>query len=332
MLNDLRTALATFERDKVDFTVSSRDFKMNRGSLLCSKRKSMNISFDFTEHAFSQLCLKLGMPVRYMRKCFEEDTDLFDTHVNYWLFKAEESNVLFRTRGNTIRAILSDKYSILDNIEVFNALYSVMLDNAVVSPSGKHEKSKILLADRADLWDIRVKDFYMNEDYFQIRCVFPKIFYLGKRKKDPCYLGVNILNSETGCKKVTIEIVIWRQICSNGLIIAEKQEMLFSQRHLYVKKGDLPILFYDALGLAVENGNKYLEAFKASKELEYEDDEIKDTVSTILVGQPKEYIERVRLALEEPTTFGIINAITLTAQSLPFERRYEMERLAGSLL
>lgn len=250
----------------------------------------------FTDLALSQLCSKLSIPYRYIDKC--KESYLFAENLNYWLSRNMDT-FLLRTRGEDIRAVLSDKYAVLDNIDIINALPNM-----------------------------NVKDFITDDHYFNLRCIFDKKINIVK--KDPIYLGVNISNSEVGLRKAVIEICLWRQVCSNGLIICDKSLTLFNKRHIFVKKDTLKEDFAVALSEAFKIGDKYLTMMKESTKIkiknpeEYIEDKLKDF--------SKNFIDKVVETIEDTNKYSIINAITESAKILPIPQRIEAEKVAGQLL
>lgn len=304
--NDLFNNISSYERNKRDYNVPLTAMKSVDGNIVLDRSKyKMFDHYNMTEHSFSQLCTRLGMPVRYMRKCFDTDTAIFDKNVNFWIKEAQDATWLMRTRDSLVRAFLSDRYAVLDNMEVVTGIVKI----------------------RQEAPDMNIKDFYMDENYFNLRCVFPEKLNMNGRK-DPVFLGVNLLNSEVGLKRVTIEVCLWRQVCSNGLIIAESHEVLFNQRHLFVKHENLTVNFLTALNKAYEVGKGYLQKFRDTSDIIVDDEKI----THLLTELPESFAEKVNFSIEEPTLFGLINAITSSAKELPFEQRYEMEKFAGKLL
>lgn len=81
-----------------------------------------------------QIADKLGIPVRYLRRLRERDRlDLYDTNVNGWLHgptdtdlpEPDDRSFLLRLftppqqkRPGVLRALVSDRYGIIDNLDV----------------------------------------------------------------------------------------------------------------------------------------------------------------------------------------------------------------------
>lgn len=270
--------------------------------LLLTEPMKKKMQLNFSDLALSQLCTKLNIPVRYMRKCIEDGEDgvtLFDDNLNHWLFENEQK-FLLRTRNNDIRAVLSDKYSILDNIDIINNF----------TPAK----------------NMNVKDYYIDDHYFLIRGIFNSKIEIVKR--DPIYLGFNICNSEVGLKRLTIDICLWRQVCSNGLVIMQDNKNIFSQRHFYVQRDFLAENFTVALDNIQRKGRVYLKAFKESAEKQITIEQIEKKLATL----PADFVEKVIENLTADNLYSVINTITDTAKILPFEQRFEAEKIAGTML
>ena len=306
--NDIVLRIADSDLGKKDIYSPANSLTVNKhGNLLvCANAKKKGFfvinNFAFSDLALSQLCTKLNIPARYLRKCKEDDVDLFRDNLNHWLDKTDDTYLL-RTKGNYLRAVLSDKYSILDN--------KTIIDN---------------------LPALSVKDLYLDDHYFNLRCVFKEKLFMGK-KNDPVFAGVNIVNSEVGLRRVSVDVCLYRQVCSNGLIVSLDHDNLFSQRHFFVKEDTLEERLKVACEKALEVGSSYLEKFKATQDVKLpsDQDELENFVVKMLDGYPEEFIDNV-IADSEDNVFSLINAITNNAKKLNYTGRYAAEKLAGRLV
>jgi hypothetical protein len=172
-----------------------------------------------------------------------------------------------------------------------------------------------------------------EDDYSHLRIIFPKEV-TEARVGDPLMTGLNITNSETGCRAVHVDALVYRLACSNGLVRAEASGRT-TIRHI----GQTDRL-KDAMAIAIRDAkeNAYLLARQ-----------FRDTVSHRLADPPaalEAFAKEVELTREQlqaaldayaaepdPTVFGITNAITRAAQrETSFESRYQLERQGAVLL
>lgn len=77
------------------------------------------LRFFPTDYALAQLAEKMGIPGKYFQRCGEELPELLLQNVNGWLQREPEATRLLRgvkqEQGLALRALLSDRYRILDN-------------------------------------------------------------------------------------------------------------------------------------------------------------------------------------------------------------------------
>lgn len=295
---DIKGRVMDEAKEKADFIFAMSKMKIWGDALVTPKG-----SFVPTDHALTQLSNKLNIPARYMHKCREEAPQMYADNINYWLKHKDPDDFLLRTQNGTLRAVLSDRYSKLDNDMIVNTF----------DPKG-----------------ITFKDFHCTDHYFNLRGIFNQS--LNVTKNDPIFLGFNIMNSEVGLKRLVVDICIWRQVCSNGLIIQEAGENLMRQRHLWVKTETLEERFKIACKFIQENGMQYLQAFKDAKNKEIPGDDPEVTIRRTLANFPQEFVENVWEDIQEDNLYELVNVITNRAKELPIDLRVEAETVAGKLV
>lgn len=174
-------------------------------------------SYAPNDVATEGLASKLGIPSQYLRKLSSEHVDLFDENVNGWLARDDRRFLVRVLRsdsgGGIARAILSDRYSRIDNLDILMAA----LDG--VRQSGAHVE-----VTGSDVTDRRM--------YLRVRCpevavMAPQLLeryrspFNGRWGKDlpVVFAGFLISNSETGCGAFTIAPRLEVQVCSNGMVM-----------------------------------------------------------------------------------------------------------------
>jgi hypothetical protein len=220
---------------------------------------------------------------------------------------------LLRARGDSLRAVLSDRYTPLDNRTLADCLHRTL-------PS-----------------HLQVEWLALDDEAFHLRIIDPT---LGRDvlPDDRILAGLHIANSEVGKRSVTVDAMVYRLVCSNGLIKLVKGKSLLCQRHVSASTPHFIALLRQALGMALSTANGFLEQLALSTKLPIPDveSEIKRLgeqahLSDSFLGQVKASLQQERSDQQE-TVFGLTNALTAAAQSLDAEKRYEMEVLAGRLL
>lgn len=116
---------------KRDIIVSARGINMNDLGLFNIEDKESILNYSYNKNARRQICEITDMPVRYFDKLQKDHKELLCNSVNT-LLHYENKNYLVRTvlneYRNEIRAVLSDRYKIINNLDVLEAVNSVLKD------------------------------------------------------------------------------------------------------------------------------------------------------------------------------------------------------------
>jgi hypothetical protein len=268
----------------------------------------------FSEYSFSQLCTKLGIPVRYMQKCItEKQRPLVLHNINTWLSTLNKT-LLIRKYGANVRGILSDRFSVLDTPDVLQ-----------------------VLMDSVDTSVYKLKGSVVNEERFHAR--FISLDPLGV---DDLFPGIQIDTSDVGRSTLTIKFLLFKQVCTNGLVIAKFGGEIFSQKHIGISSET----FRKEL---VANMEQFPQIAKKVKELVIYNKHDLLTPSDLSVGDKlfgvlktfknttgvsDKIIEQVaeRTPVYGMNRWGMINAITEVAQQYTLDRRLQLEEFASNLL
>jgi Domain of unknown function (DUF932) len=272
------------------------------------------------DHALGQLASRVGIPVRYARKCAEEDGKLLANHFNYWMDQMEEDQEgdkqwLLRGKQDTLRGVLTDKYSQLDNNFVFKGLGYALQNGDVVD----------------------VKNFDLNSKYMNFRAVFPELSVnIGTDlKKDDVMVGIHVTNSEVGASSLRIESCLFRLVCSNGLVARVGGQALMQQRHVHLTTYEMQNRVADAIDKALQAGDQIIDRFARTKEIQ-----VPNPLKTLEnLAKKQKYSDKFTDTLKnsfnsEPgdSAFHVVNAMTHASQTLPFENRLEVETFAGKVM
>jgi len=163
--------------------------------------------WPLTEWAHLQLAEKTGIPKRYYDKMREaRKFELLADNVNAWL---QGERRLIRILDGKVRAILSDRYRIIDNYDlVFLAL-------------DEFQKKETIGIYRIDL----------TETMLYIKAIDRTLTDIIK-EQDIVYGGLVIRNSEVGASALRIEPFIFRRVCSNGLILPKILKKIHLERQI----------------------------------------------------------------------------------------------------
>jgi hypothetical protein len=265
--------------------------------------------FTLTDYAHGQMAAKTKIPEAYYNRILEtNDYNLLAHNINKWL--PTEDKRMIRIMDGHIRAILSDRYRILDNYDlVFMALDEFTKANA------------------------QVHKLNLTETHLYLKAVTPKL--QGEiRPGDIVQGGLIIKNSEVGASRFAVEPFVLRLRCTNGLIISEG----YSRVHLGKRKEEGEFnwssetinLENQAIWSAVRDVIKDTfdpASFEAvvSKLKGNADTQVKEPVQAVnnvvtaigLTEDTKAMLLKNFLDEKDYTQWGLTNAITATARQLP---------------
>lgn len=178
--------------------------------LLDGKKK---IKLTPTEHFHSQVAEKFDIPRGYYKKMLADATKLLDSNVNHWL-KSESKNLLLRTfQGgadyykSTARALLSDRYSMIDNYAVLMEALGAIKETGLTIEIVNAELSETRMYLKVVCPDVEIKA--------------KELLYMHRQSVDLGFgvvSGFTLSNSEIGAGsfKITPRGVVLS--CTNGLI------------------------------------------------------------------------------------------------------------------
>ena len=213
---EVRRRVQTDDIGKLDTLVAKEDISLFDGKLCapCNSQTRSSLCLQPTHWATSQLCQRLGIPTAYFRRC---PTELQDFQFNHWIGADGRSGEkwFLRARGSQLRGVLTSRYTPLDNHELMDAVLPIAEDRFTVS------------------W------FALTEESLHLRLIDPR---LGRDvlPDDRLTVGVHVANSEVGLRSVTIDALVYRLVCTNGLIRLVKGKSLLHRRHVSIDRTDLP--------------------------------------------------------------------------------------------
>jgi len=275
--------------------------------------KALKKEYSITQPCHSQIADRLGIPAKYYKKMEDEAPDLLTENVNTWL-KQNGKEFFVRGMGESVRALLSDRYRVIDHIDV---LY-VSLNELQT-----HETE--------------IEDCHLSETEMYVKAKSNKLKEFVRHREDIIIGGLLLTNSETGHKALRLEPRLFRVLCTNGMVIED-----LKTRQIHLGNGDT---FFD--------NQVYLSIRQSIRELfgQFGDiiQNLRDT-SEIKVNNPRTVIrnvvehyqlsevqkENILMAFgsdPEHDKLGIADAVTRAAQKEKrFEDRIDMEKLGGKVI
>jgi hypothetical protein len=290
------------------------------------------VSVFLTNHAHRQLGDYVGIPAGYYDRLKDGDPELLATNVNRWLAKQDVSKPrLIRTNANGGRAILSNSYRTLDNLEI-----AITALQAIAETHGETG----LVVETAEI----------TEDRLYIQAVTPRVEREIKRG-DVVQAGFILGNSEIGKGAAFVKRLVKRLVCLNGLIVPDGK---YTARHLG-RKQDEDSFYADDTKKADDHAfllklrDNILDAVNPEKLEEFSNRALQLTdqrVTGDVVKVVEEVAERINASVSEQaailrnlisggdlSAWGVINAVTAEANTAEsYDRSVELEAAGGSLL
>ena len=182
-----------------DFIVPTQELHITaeQKPVLVMENKGTTEVFGINDNAHRQMASRLGIPFQYYKRMQADYPELLAENVNGWFQKEPEKRML-RTMAGTARAFLSDRYRRIDNLELMQAVYPVLQDMEGVS----------------------VKSCEVTSDHLYLQVVSNKV-QTEVAKGDIVQAGFIISNSEVGHGAVSVQPLIYRLVCTNGMIAKE---------------------------------------------------------------------------------------------------------------
>lgn len=292
-------------------------------------------TFPITEYCHKQIAEKTKIPLRYYQRMKEEgQLDLLCDNIMTWLPDKEKRFVRLldteRDGITRVRAMLSDRYRVIDNYDVLlNAMKTFReISNNIMVKTAKLTETKLY---------IKATSKELVDEIHKIN------------GRDIVEGGVTISNSEVGAGAYKVVPFMWVERCKNGLMGDEG----FTKIHLGKERG-VGLLDWSEETLKLEDKalwSKIEDIIRATFNPEIFRswvDKI-NGVSTIKLEEPTIAFNNIiksekipdnkrdellmHFGNEEPTLWGLSNAVTRLAQDMPnYEEQIEFEEKGRKIL
>lgn len=284
--------------------------------------------------AHQQMAATLGIPKPYYDRMLAETPDLLARNVNTWL-ERQPAKKLVRTLDNEVRAVLSDSYRPLDNLDLAEAVLPRMVQLNAMVVSGE-----------------------VTENRFYLKAVTDRIQGAVK-VGDIVQAGLVVSNSEVGQGSLRVEAMDYRLVCLNGMIRdqairkahlgrgARGQDAIEDAREYFrteTRIADDRAFFLkvqDAVGAMFDEARflKRIEQYKEAGERAIS--EKADPVKVIEVtakrfgfndGERSSILQHL-IRGGDMSAWGLANAVTRAAQDVEsYDRATELESFGGDVI
>lgn len=160
--------------------------------------------FGTTRLFHRQVASALGIPAKYYDIMQSQKPELLARNVNTWLSDRENSYMI-RTMdyggGRVASALLSDRYRRIDNMEIASAVLPLFAGS--------------------DQYEVISSEVTENRMYLKI---LSRRLEMEVVPGDYVQAGVVISNSEVGLGSVNVQPLVYRLVCTNGMIVNDMGE------------------------------------------------------------------------------------------------------------
>lgn len=228
-----------------------------------------------------QVASALGIPAKYYDLMQAQKPELLAENVNSW-FADKPSSYMVRSMdyvaGQVARALLSERYRRIDNMEIATSVLPLFAGN--------------------DQYEVMSCEVTENRLYLK---VVNHRLEMEVRKGDIVQAGVMISNSEVGLGAVSIQPLVYRLVCTNGMVVNDMGE----RRHHVGRQAK-----------AVEDSF----ALYSDETMEAEDKafllKLRDTtMAAIDESRFSQVVGRLQESMAVPITGKVQDVVQLTAQS-----------------
>jgi hypothetical protein len=301
------------------------------GTVMQVREAAGPVDYGVTSLARRQLADKLGIPHAYFERMRTGQPALLDLNVNAWL-DAEDEHRLLRTLDGRVRAVLSDRYRRLDNYDLAEHVLPIL----------------------QALPDVVFESVELTETRMYLKCVTPQL-QTEMAPGDLVQAGVAITNSEVGQGTLSVQPLLFRLVCRNGLIVPDRG---LRKTHVgrALGRDDEAVLVFQDDTLQADDQAFFLKARDvvraALSELSFHQaaDKLRKTMGIRLTGDPVEAVQMLaqRCALNDQersgvlrhlvaggdlSGYGLVNAVTHYSQEVEdYDRATDFEVLGGRML
>jgi hypothetical protein len=329
-LSELASEIERQANTKRDFIAPARELAMEAEPTGLAVRVNGHGSFGVNETAHAQFAERLSIPKTYYDRMLTQAPELLTSNVNHWL-QAQPDRKMVRTLDGNIRAFLSDRYRPLDNFDLAECVLPAILQN-----------------------NCRVESSALTERRLYIKAVTERL-QADIKVGDTVQAGIVISNSEIGLGSIKVEPMIYRLVCSNGMISADH-----SMRKYHVGRnageGSLAEEFFKDATRRADDKAFWMKVRDVVEGSFREDvfnrlvDGMRDATQKQITGDPVKVVEVAQkhfgftdserggilthlIKGGDLSQYGLLNAVTRASQDVPdYDRATELERAGGQVI
>ena len=335
-LDQFADTILTQSQQKADYLVDTRNLQLETyGSdiylHMYDNHSEVMEPLQINQTAHRQFGTHLKIPASYYDRMLTTHPELLAHNVNSW-FQREPSKRMLRTMGGTARAILSNRYRRIDNLEIAQVVLPI-----IGEMEGAHVESCQITESRMYL---KVVNTRLEAE------VVPG---------DIVQAGVIISNSEVGLGSVCIQPLVYRLVCSNGMIINDAQTrrnhvgrtnetdesfQLYSEETLMAEDKAFVLKIQDTVRAAVDEArfSQVISMMKTAKQVAMNTQDVPGIVRLAsrefhITDDESTGVLQHLIEGNDLTLYGLSNAITRHSQDIEnYDRATELESIGYNIL
>jgi Domain of unknown function (DUF932) len=302
-------SLEDLMQDVAEKSISHHDIQVTAEEVYIDPVEDMLIvqkhSYSLKYLALSQIANKFQMPAPYLAKC---PAALRAQNINHWLQEDKKRELLLRCDGDSVRAVLSQKYAPISNTQMLEYLKQTL-----------GPKTKLR--------------YELSEEQMMVQVVNIDGEFVGDTH-DRLIPGINLRNSEVGLSSAQVAAMIYRTICLNGLIMSSITDT-WKRRH--VGKQDFLDEVRKAIFALRDAAKIHAKEFVGLRTVKVKDVHAVFAKVAETFTLTETQLSAIQLAFNvEPgdTLYECINAITRAgnATDLKLEERRQLQEVGGKML
>jgi hypothetical protein len=286
---------------------------------------------DINNTSHQQIGTYLDIPSKYYRHMQSENPELLAHNVNDWFHRKGENRML-RTLDGTARAFLSERYKRIDNLQIIEAVMPII----------------------GRLPDVRFESCQITDNKMYIKAVNPRL-EAEVVPGDIVQAGIVISNSETGEGSFCVQPLIYRLICTNGMVVneartrrihrgskneADDNYIIYSDRTLQAEDRAFMLKVQDTVRAAVDSAvfGRVVDKMRGAKDARMNTTDIPAVVKLAnsqfhITEDESEFVLNHFIEDKDYSLYGLANAVTRYSQDVEdYTRASDLENIGYNIL
>lgn len=286
---------------------------------------------DIKSTAHQQLGTYLNIPSRYYDRMLTEYPDLLTHNVNSWLQRNQDQKML-RTLDGSARALLSNRYWRVDHMDILQAVLPII----------------------DEMPEVRVESCEITDVRMYLKFVNPRL-QVDVVPGDTVQAGIVISNSEVGMGAVLVQPLIYRLVCSNGMVVndaktrrnhvgrvtsSDENFLIYSEKTLQADDHAFILKLQDTVRAAVDEArfSRVVDAMKDAASAKLNTADVPGVIK--LAGSAFGLRETEQPGIlqhlidgQDMSLYGLANAVTRFSQDVEsYDRATELESVGYDVL